>query len=287
MYIDSTRGTVYTVFMYPELYSTFIFGVFGLIVGSYANVYILRLHTGKSTGGRSGCMSCGETLTYRDLVPVVSYFVLKGKCRKCGSHISHQYWLVEATMALLFASIGFYTQFISQGIFSAWLVTLLVIITVYDIRHTIIPNEVVYTFIASLIAMHIYILFYIPTSAVLPYIFNVVASGIVVPLPLFLLWLVSKGACMGFGDIKLTLGFGLALGIYNGLSAVFLGFIIGSIIGVGIITSQKLSYQYFKRGAQTIHMKSEIPFAPFLIAGFLLVYIFGFDVIGILQSITL
>jgi Bacterial Peptidase A24 N-terminal domain len=86
------------------LLGMFTFGMFGLIVGSFFNVVIIR-----GTGaliGRSACMSCGKTLAWYDMVPVVSWFLLRGRCRTCGSALSIQYPLVEGATAILFALVG-------------------------------------------------------------------------------------------------------------------------------------------------------------------------------------
>ena len=122
-----------------------IFGLFGLIIGSFLNVVILR-RGACTVGGRSGCLSCGAPLRWFDLIPVVSWIALRGRCRSCGSRISIQYPLVEASSALLFALIGASTLSIPMQIVSLIIVSLLILITAYDLRHTIIPDEWSYTF---------------------------------------------------------------------------------------------------------------------------------------------
>src|SRR3989344_8703593 len=122
-----------------------VFGAFGLIVGSFLNVVILR-HGVRSLGGRSGCMSCGAQLQWYDMVPVFSWLALGGKCRACRAHISPQYPLVEAVTAILFALIGATSLLLLQKILGCVILALLVAITVYDIRHTIIPDLWVWAF---------------------------------------------------------------------------------------------------------------------------------------------
>src|SRR3989344_148921 len=80
----------------------FFFLCLGAIVGSYLNVLILRYNTGRSSQGRSSCMSCQKRLSWYELIPVLSYIVLRGRCRSCTSKISLQYPLVEGGLAVLF-----------------------------------------------------------------------------------------------------------------------------------------------------------------------------------------
>src|SRR4051812_6530095 len=118
-------------------------GIFGLIIGSFLNVVILR-HDERGISGRSACMSCERTLTWIDLIPVFSWIALRGKCRTCKAAISIQYPLVEVTTGILFALVGnafFYNisyyssthSFVLMAYFS--MIALLIAITVYDYYH--------------------------------------------------------------------------------------------------------------------------------------------------------
>src|SRR3989344_4669887 len=123
-----------------------IFGIFGLIVGSFLNVVILR-RGARALSGRSACMSCGRQLLWHDMVPFVSWLALRGRCRGCGSGISLQYPLVEAATAILFAAIGAAPHLdIAHKIIFCIIAALLICITVYDLRHTIIPDGWAYSF---------------------------------------------------------------------------------------------------------------------------------------------
>lgn len=267
------------------MYEVVLVALFGLIIGSFLNVLILRLNTGRSTSGRSGCMSCGSQLVWTDLIPIVSFFALRGRCRNCKSAISHQYWIVELSTAVLFVLVWLQGLNALYTGLSFILVALLVAITAYDIRHTIIPNKLVYPFVALTFLANIPMLG-TATPAELPLHFALVlASGLITALPLFLLWLASRGMWMGLGDAKLALGFGFALGIYGGLTAVMLGFITGAVIGVLLIAVAKVIKRVpLSPTGATLTMKSEIPFAPFLILGFLLVFLFDADLLLIVGA---
>src|SRR3989344_8987856 len=128
---------------------TIIFFVFGLIIGSFLNVVIIRLNTDKSFSGRSGCMACQNKLSWYELIPLFSFFVLKGRCRNCKSKISVQYPVVELISGIIFASLFlkfenvFYINTLAFSISYAYYVTMfsiLLIIAVYDLRHKIIPD---------------------------------------------------------------------------------------------------------------------------------------------------
>jgi len=257
----------------PVIFLVGTFGLFGLIIGSFLNVVILR-RGARTVGGRSGCLSCGAPLRWYDLVPVVSWVALRGRCRACGSRISVQYPLVEASTAVLFACIGASDLSIPMQIISLIIIALLILITVYDLRHTIIPDEWSYTFA---------ILAFISASSFAigsgwTGIFSLIIAGPLCALPLFALWLISRGRWMGLGDAKLALGIGFLLGQGTGLFAVFFAFVIGAVISVCFL----LPYSYVRArfgitrlgaGGAGFTMKSEVPFGPFLIASTLLVWL--------------
>jgi len=247
----------------------FVVFLFGLIIGSFLNVAILRYHTGRGLSGRSLCFSCGKKLCWYELIPLASFICQKGRCRGCGSKISWQYPIVELATGLLFALV--YWRVEGDILMSAfyWLVAcLLIFIVAYDWRHQIIPDQCAYLFIL------------LGLIKVLSLDGNLwgLAGAFVTALPLFLLWAVSRGKWLGFGDVKLALGIGLMLGIVGGLSALVLAFMIGALIGVGLIVWGKTR---LSRRAKSYTMKSEIPFAPFLVLGFWLVFIFSINVFSL------
>src|SRR3989344_2096349 len=210
--------------------------ILGLIVGSFLNVLILRLGTGRSiASGRSQCLSCNHKLAWHDLVPVFSFALSKGRCRYCGSRISFQYPIVELFTAILF---GLLTA--QQFAITYYLIaSILIAILVYDLRHKIIPDQLVYIFIilSGLAGRH--------------WLYGLYAFAFFA-----LLWFVSRGKWMGFGDAKLALGMGFLLGI-SVVSALFVAFWAGAIVGICLLLLS----------SKKVTLKSEIPFAPFLIFG--------------------
>jgi len=259
----------------------FIF-LFGTIIGSFLNVVIYRFNTGRTiTRGRSICMTCGRSLRWYELIPVFSYLIQGGKCRRCSSKISKQYPLVEIGTGLIFVIISF--KFLPVLFFSflsyVFLVTLFVIIfsllmviSVYDLRHKIIPEKLVYTFIAiSFFSIFINPSMFGPALG-WPSLSSLI-SGPILALPFVLLWYFSKGYLMGLGDGKLILGIGWLLGLSSGLFSVILSFWIGSVVSIIIMIFSK----------KKIGMKTEIPFAPFLIISTLITFFFSFDIFSLIR----
>lgn len=236
---------------------------FGTIVGSFLNAVIYRLGREKSAfEGRSYCPNCKHTLSWRDLVPIFSFLVLSGRCRYCRKAISWQYPLVEIATGILFLIVVFFNfpNLLAIG-YLLVIVSLLVVIFVYDLLHYIIPDNVVYPAIAFSTAWVILnVVFGTYTIGQgLDYLYSALgAAGF-----FLLIVLVSKGKWMGVGDIKLAFFMGLVLSLPGILVALFFAFFSGAIIGLGLIMAGK-------RG-----LKSEIPFGPFLVSGTFFALFFG------------
>lgn len=233
--------------------------VFGSIAGSFLNALSFRFGTGHSiTKGRSRCMRCGHTLGTLDLVPILSWLTLRGRCRYCSSKISVQYPLVELTASLL--TLAIYLQFPEPLYFVYWFVVWMILLftTVYDIRHQIIPWSC-----SGLLALLALAGLYL---GIIPMQWGSLLAGPILALPLFLFFVVSRGRWMGFGDGVLELSLGWFLGFTAGLTALMLAFWIGALVGIVSIMA--------RRG---VTMKSEVPFAPFLILGAALAFITHVD----------
>lgn len=246
--------------------------ILGTLIGSFLNVVALRYNSGLTLRGRSKCFSCGKNLDWHELIPVASFLLQGGKCKSCKSKISWQYPIIELLAGILFISIFFYfpPTTIESGfltIFYLFITCLLLIITIYDIKHKVIPDSLVYTFAIVSFAK----LFISPElTFVLPQIWQVLA-GPILASPFALMWLLSKGTWMGLGDAKLVLGIGWVLGISAGLSAIILAFWIGAIVSV------MWMYIVFRK----VKARYEIPFGPYLILGMYVVLLTGIKIIQI------
>ncbi len=263
------------------LFACFAF-VFGSIIGSFLNVVLFRYNTGWGIGGRSKCFSCRRELEAIDLIPVFSFLSFRGKCRTCKSKISWQYPLVELLTGFLFVVtfvmfspllLTSINQFILHISFVFVIMSLLVLITVYDLKHKIIPDVFVYAFsIVALVYSCLSIDGFGSLAFTNPGLLYLLA-GPILASPFYILWLVSAGTWMGLGDAKLALGIGWLLGLAKGGAAITIAFYIGATVALCIL----LFNWILKR--KGISLKSEIPFAPFLITGLLIVFFFGYTVI--------
>jgi len=243
--------------------------VLGTIIGSFLNAYTFRYNTGLSMMTRSKCMSCSTEIAWYDLIPGVSFLILRGRCRACSSRFSMQYPLIEILTGVLFAGAFWVLGLTLETLLVGIIFSLLVAILIYDMRHKIIPNTFVYWF--TLLAFISNFLTGNTFSSVF-WDYSVLITGIGLYLFFAAFWFFSKGKWMGLGDAKLALGMGLFLGPVAGVSAVILGFWIGALVGLGLLGVQKI------QNRMGLSMKSEIPFAPFLILGLWVVFFFQVNV---------
>jgi len=265
--------------------------IFGLLIGSFLNAVIYRLHSGESIiKKRSHCPKCGHILAWHELIPVVSFVVQKRRCRACGEKISWQYPGVEIVTGLLFLLI-FNFQFSNfQSIFESsnfqlptflYLViisSLLIVIFVYDLKHYLIPDKIIYPAIGLVFVYRVFEFLRFENWSLienwnlkienLEIILIPLVSAIIASAFFAAIFFVSRGRAMGFGDVKLAFFMGLFLGWPNILVALFLAFVLGGIIGVGLILS----------GKKTMH--SQVPFGPFLIAGTFSAFLWGKEIIS-------
>ena len=251
---------------------SFVMFLFGLAVGSFLNAFIYRMERGESTlHGRSYCPDCKHTLAWYDLIPLLSFALLQGKCRYCTKPISFQYPFVELAIALLFVSL--FSMVVENlvklsfpqilELFYLWTIaSLLMVIFVYDLKRLIIPDKVLYP--AILVVGIWYLLSSVLFDAYTNYQLLIAILAAIVAAGFFLaIHLLSKGRAMGFGDVKLALFMGLFLSWPNILVAMSLAFAAGAIVGLALI--------FLKRKT----MRSEVPFGPFLILGTLTALFWG------------
>ena len=218
-------------------------------------------------------MSCHKKLWWFELVPVLSYMFLRGRCLKCKTKISAQYPLVELATGIIFVALylkfenvffAFPYSFVAAYAFYAAVFSLLLVIAVYDLKHKIIPD--VLALVLGVLAFVGLFFFNIDDPRVfylhLPTLWQFL-SGFMLAAPFGLLWLVSAGRWMGLGDAKLAIGLGWLLGSSRLLSGAVLSFWGGAIFGILLVAFTK-KYK----------IKSELPFAPFLVLGATLAFFF-------------
>jgi leader peptidase (prepilin peptidase) / N-methyltransferase len=262
------------------LLPVFVF-LLGLVIGSFLNVCILRIPAEKSIVlPSSSCPKCGEAIAGYDNIPVLSWLILGGKCRKCKVKISAMYPAVELLTGLLFLGcylvFGFTVEALKWATFSA----LLVVLTITDLRERILPDAVNFFGLGAGLLFSFFtnpldgtalwlsdrMFAFPPPAPALSFVDALLGAA----AGSGLLWVVSVGYFrlrgregMGLGDVKMMAAVGAFLGLKRTMMTVLAGSLLGSIIGIVVIAATKKGSDY------------ELPFGTFLGAGALLVLYFG------------
>lgn len=258
-------------FLFFGFITAALFG-FGAAIGSFLNVVIYRTVQGESwVVGRSKCESCGTQLGWYDNIPLLSYFMIRGKCRYCRTPLSLSHPVIEFITGALFVwwfwvgSIFFRLTLhpfsVIQPIF--WLVVGLCLVVIFfaDVRYMIIPDEAV----AILLFISLCYRIALTAAGVMqPEDFlKTIAGAAVITGFFYSLWWLTKGRGMGFGDVKFAMPFSLLLGWPNVLIGTFLAFCLGSVVGITLMALGKKTF------------RQALPFGPFLVVSTLLTLVFG------------
>ncbi len=234
--------------------------IIGICVGSFLNVVTFRTHENRSfLAGRSACRACGTPVAPYDLIPVLSYLILGGRCRACTASISPQYPLVEFCTGALF--LAFYLQ---DGLTAALardlvFTVFLVVVFVYDARYMLILDR--FTIPAAVAA----VLFNVALGQS---VWSLLIGALVCGGFFWMQYVVSRGRWIGGGDIRLGAVIGLMLGWPNVLVALFLAYVIGAVYAVGLLVTGKAK------------MQTHIPFGTFLALATLVVMLYGRQIVG-------
>lgn len=262
----------------------------GLCLGSFVNALVWRVHEQSKKGkkqslkpkdlsivhGRSMCVHCHHTLAWYDLLPVVSWLSLSGKCRYCKKAISGQYPLVELLTAALFVVSYAYwpTEFDTAGVlsFGFWLIFLVgfMALIIYDLRWMLLPNRIVFP-MQALAGVYVLVLVITKqdTGVLLTAFWGVLCSAGL----FYVLFQISNGKWIGGGDVKLAVVLGaLVGGPVHAFLMLFIASLCGSLVGLPLILTGKS-----KRN-------SRIPFGPMLILATIIVYLFGTAMINLYKQ---
>lgn len=246
----------YAILNRMEMLAVLIAFIFGVLIGSFLNVVVLRYGFVERVRSRSECQACEKALKWYELVPVVSYIALRGKCGGCESKLSWQYPCVElltgSVFALVFVSfMQVYTalSFIMLGtLFVFW--ASFIVVTVYDVRHTLIPLPFVgVLMISAFLFRGVEAWSHASTLPVQDAFFGALLFGGF----LLFLYLITRGKGMGFGDVYVGIALGALFGLSESVEVITLAFWVGAVIGIILLA--------IKKGFK---MKSEVPFVPFL-----------------------
>ena len=267
----------------PVWYQYTFVVVFGLIIGSFLNVYIYRLNTGKSLAGHSHCLSCGAGLRPYELVPLFSYLFLKGRCRSCGCYIPVRYFVVELCTGVLFLLAYSVAFSVIEFLYLTALISVLIVITVYDIRHFIIPDKLIVSLLVLTSVWQGYLLY---GGGTWQSLLMTIGAALLGAGFFYLLWLISAGRWIGFGDVKLAVPLGMMVGPFAVFSMIVFSFWIGAIVSLLLIGITKLIRGQVRLQNRIFRLtiKSVVPFAPFLVAGSLLVLFTNLNVLSFFST---
>lgn len=271
------------------MFEILVIFILGTIIGSFLNAVIWRIHVSQSVmHGRSKCVHCEHELSVGDLIPLVSFAMLRGRCRYCKKAISWQYPLVELGVGLLFVSS--YVIFLSSvpdGILQAFFLgqgteavavfvrlllflAVLVVLFVYDARWGLLPDSVTLPAIPIAFGINLFV-FSAPAAcsdgAVVCFFSqpwaNMLAALVVGGGFFAFQYIISRGVWIGGGDIRLGALMGVMLGFPGVLYALFIAYIVGACVAVVLLALRKKG------------MKSEIPFGPFLCGTTAIMLLYG------------
>lgn len=236
----------------------------GLVIGSFLNVCIYRLPKQESISKpRSRCPLCNYQLKFWENIPVISYFILCGKCSNCHGHISIRYPLVEILTSLTFLLLYFYYGFTIGTIILCALLCIVIIITFVDIDVQLIPNELL---LISLIPITLYIML-ISLSDIGTHLLGAIGLSLLLFLIGYFGKKLYKEDSMGMGDVKYAFVIGLLLGWKSGFLALGISFLFAAIIIFILYITKKLK------------SRQKIPFGPFMSIGLLIALIWGDKII--------
>jgi leader peptidase (prepilin peptidase)/N-methyltransferase len=230
--------------------------IFGLIIGSFLNAVIFRLYKKESiVWDRSHCVFCNHDLAAKDLIPLFSFLFLRGRCRYCSRKISWQYPLIESVTAILFVLLFLHNGSIVNInlIFSGVFASFLIVIGVFDFKHYLILDKVVFPALALAIVWNL-----IQHQFISGLLAGFIAAGF-----FGIQYAVSSGRWIGFGDVKLGLFLGNLLGLKFTIAMLFFAYFVGAIIGVGLIIFGKKK------------LSSKLPFGVFLSLSTLVMMLYG------------
>ncbi len=254
------------------LFITILLFVLGTVIGSFVNVVMYRTIAGESwVHGRSHCEQCKRKIHWYDNIPLLSFIVLRGKCRFCQTPISISHPVIEFLTGTLFVwwywggSLFFKLTnqpfHYAQPLFWLTVGVLFLIIFFTDAFYMLIPDEAVIVLAVLTFIYRVALTLY-GVMQMGDFLRTLLAAG-ACGLFFFSLWFFTKGKGMGFGDVKLAIPFGLLLGWPNVLVGIFVAFVSGAIVGVTLVIGRKKK------------LKQAVPFGPFMILGMVVALLWG------------
>lgn len=242
--------------------------ILGLVIGSFLNVCIYRIPQKESiVYPSSHCTKCGHKLYIPDLIPVISYIALKGKCRYCKSKVSLRYLIIEITNSLLYVVLFIKFKLTLEFFSYCFLISLLLVVFVIDLRYKIIPNKInLFGFSIILTIKILQSLYYLSFAPLLDSTLGLLIGAV----PILLVILITNGG-MGAGDMKLMAVIGMWFGLKFTYLVLLIGILAASIMAIILLVTKQST------------KKSELPFAPFLFVSTFICLIFGQNILDFIR----
>lgn len=247
------------VFQAHSLLISSFFGLFGLFFGSFFAVVVDRIPLSQSIfKGRSYCDSCKKHISWYDLIPVVSFFLLRRRCRHCKAVIAYFYPIIEVATGVLFFAVTYLSraQSFLDFLFLLFVTSILIIIFFTDLKYGVIPFAIILPSLVFICLWHL-------THHSI-YISEFLLSGVSASAFFLFLFIVTRGRGMGFGDVIFALFMGVLLGFPDIVVALYIAFLTGAFVSIILILLRK---KHFQGGT--------VPFGPFMAVGTLLALLYG------------
>ena len=254
----------------------FVIFIIGLCMGSFLNVVLFRKSPNsqkRQLSGRSFCPNCKKILAWYELIPLLSFFILKKRCLKCKKPISWQYFFVEFFTGVLFVAVSKYA-FDIYGLKASCLIIILllciivsffILLFVYDLKYLVLPNSFLYLSLFFVLFYKVFL--FVLNNFDFKVMLGSLGAALIAGGFFAFLVFISNEQWMGIGDIFLGIIIGILSGWPNVLVSLFFAFVSGGVIGVLLVLSKQKA------------MKSRVPFGPFLLAGALFGMFFGDKII--------
>ena len=244
---------------------TLLIFVLGMVIGSFLNVVVLRtISGGKFYHGRSECIHCNSTINWFDNIPILSFLILKGKCRSCDRSISIQYPLVELITGAVF--LFFFAQNMEPQYLVIFLIlsSVLILISIIDILEKTIYQSHIYILLVLTVIFRIFVE---PISNFIVLFYGPLVFGGFIAVLRWVGGKIYKREAMGIGDVKLATVLGFILNLKFAVVALYISFISASLVGLYLIVSKSKSEKI-------------LPFAPFLSFGAITAYFYAQQIIS-------
>ncbi len=232
----------------------------GLIVGSYLNVLVCRLPSGKSTiWPRSRCPYCGGAIKARDNVPILSFLLLRGRCRHCRAPISWRYPLIEGFTSAAFVACVLRFGLTTETLIAILFVALMVLLAAIDLEHFLLPDAITLPGLLLGLALRAW---HPHTTFLDALVGAVIGAGLLILLINFWFWLRNEEG-MGLGDVNMLALIGAFLGWQGVLTTLFVAALTGAATGIALLSTGRVG------------LRSKLPFGVFLALGGLVSLFFG------------